>query len=152
MPLRGHEHIRIIELSDGFGALAQRGLNLLQTRAPHWHAYVANAITEIREKHECCSGVQGASGKTSFHHLPYAYQPVKPQDDHTMAEFLVHEACHVYQAREERGVGGPNGWLNEYECEIYRLDFMLMMGGVSWNLHGTDDFRADPTNPAYWWW
>ena len=69
-----------------------------------------------------------------------------------MAEFLVHEACHVYQDREGRGVGGDIGWLNEYECELYTMDAALAMGGVSQNIPGRRPFLANPMNRALWWW
>ncbi len=153
-PYSHHGHIRIIELSAGFTDYVNRGFELLRAHVPHYYRYVVNAISEVRECHNCGSGVEGATGKTSFHHGPFSpAKPLKdPQDIYTMAEFLVHEACHVYQYHEGRGVGGDNGWLNEYECQLFTLDFMNLIGGRSWNIDGLREFLNDPMNRALWWW
>ena len=70
---RDHGHIRIVELTAGFTALANRGFELLRVHAPNWYNYVNNAITELREVHEGPSGVFGASGKAVYHHAPTTF-------------------------------------------------------------------------------
>ena len=151
-PYVGQGHIRITELTPGFTSMVNAGFELLRIHAPHWYAYVTNAITEVRECHNCSSGVFGASGITTYHHAPHSVRPYIRQDDYTMAEFLVHEACHVYQDREGRGVGGDISWLNEYECELYAQDAAMLMGGVSQNIGPSSVFLNDPMNRALWWW
>ena len=148
-----HSRVRIVELTPGFAAMVNNGWELLRVHAPHWYNYAANALTEIRERHCCGTGVYGASGIVDFHHAPHSVRPYRrPQDDYTMAETLVHEACHVYQDREGRGVSGSMGWINEYECELYAIDAALLMGGDSQNIAGSMEFLSDPTNQALWWW
>ncbi len=151
-PYLDHGHIRITELTPGFTTMVNAGFALLRTHSPHWYNFVVNAITEVRECHNCGSGVFGASGITVYHHAPHSVRPYIRQDDYTMAEFLVHEACHVYQNRQGRGVGGDISWLNEYECELYNRDSALEMGGISQNIGHNSVFLNDPMNRALWWW
>lgn len=148
----GHGHIRVVQLSDGFAGVVNNGLELLRTRSPEWYLFAINAITEIREVGCCSSGVHGASGITDYHHAPHSVRPYIPQDDYTMAEFFVHEAAHVYQDREGRGVGGDLSWLNEYEAELYNQDFKRQLNCASANCHLTDAFLNDPMNRDLWWW
>ena len=129
-----HSRVRIGELTSGFTTMVNAGFELLRVHTPQWYAYVTNAINEVNECHNCTSGVFGASGITSYHHAPHSVRPYIRQDDYTMAEFLVHEACHVYQDREGRAVGGDLSWTNEYECELYTRDAAYGMGGVSQNI------------------
>ena len=151
-----HGHINIIEISGGFRDKFIRAFELLRARTPHYYKFVVNAATEVREFFQPggASGVQGASGKMSYNHLPYtANDPRDRQRDiFTAAGWLVHEACHVYQDRQGRGVGGANSWLNEYECELYQRDFAGYVPGfpVYSNIHSA--FLADPLNRVYWWW
>ena len=58
-----------------------------------------------------------------------------------MAEYIVHEVCQVYQDREWRCVGEDLSWLNDSECELYRMDAAFGMGGLSQNT-GPDESRA----------
>ena len=69
-----------------------------------------------------------------------------------MAEYIVHEACQVYQDREGRCVGEDLSWLNDSECELYRRDAAFGMGGLS-QIIGLDTvFLNAPMNRALWWW
>ena len=145
-------HIRITELTPGFTTMVNAGFELLRTHTPQWYNYVVNAILEYRETHCCGTGVYGASGIVVYHHAPHSVRPYIRQDDYTMAENMVHEACHVYQDREGRGVGGALSWLNEYECELYARDAAFGMGGVSLNIGPDSVFLNDPMNRALWWW
>ena len=147
-----HGHIRITELSPGFTTMVNRGFTLLREHAPNWYAYVNNALTEVRERHCCGTGVYGASGVVVYHHAPHSIRPYILRDDYTMAGTLVHEACHVYQAREGRGVGGDLSWVNEYECELYAWDAAALMGGPTATNPNNVNFHNDPMNRDYWWW
>ena len=152
-PYAHHSRVRILELTPGFAAMVNNGWELLRVHAPHWYNYATNALTEIRERHCCGSGVQGATGIVNYHHGPFnENKPYVPRDDYTTAEFFVHEACHVYQARAGRGVAGPLGWINEYECEHYRRDAAELIGGGKSGFPGDGAFMDDPTNQAFWWW
>lgn len=152
-PYANHGHVAIIELTPGFATMVNDGFELLRTETPIYYSYVVNAVTQVREVHCCGSGVYGASGIVDYHHGPFsATKRYKRQDAYTTAELLVHEACHVYQDREGRGVGGEHGWLNEYECQLFTLDSAMRLGGVSQNIYGWRAFLADPMNRAHWWW
>lgn len=153
-PYVDHGHIRIVELSPGFGGMVNTGFELLRTRAPQWYSYVNNAITEVQERHCCGTGVFGALGVIVYHHAPQSIRPYIRRDDYTMAGTLVHEACHVYQAREGRGIGGDLSWTNEYECELYAWDAARLMGGPTAPSASPNnaDFMNDPLNRAHWWW
>ena len=151
-PHNSQGHIRITELTPGFTTMVNAGFTLLRNYSPHWYNYVVNAITEYRERHCCGTGVYGASGVVVYHHAPHSVRPYIRQDDYTMAENMVHEACHVYQDRQGRGVGGDLSWVNEYECELYAQDFAMAMGGISQNIGPDSVFLNDPMNRALWWW
>ena len=152
-PYANHGHIHIGELTPGFATMVNDGFELLRAKTPIYYAYVVNAVNQVREIHCCRSGVYGASGIVDYHHGPFsATKPYKRQDAYTTAELLVHEACHVYQDREGRGVGGEHGWLNEYECQLFTLDSARRMGGVSQNIDAWHAFLNDPMNRAHWWW
>lgn len=151
-PYVDHSRVRIVELSPGFTTMVNAGFELLRQHAPHWYAFAANGLNEIREVNEGSSGVYTDSGIAVFHHAPHSVSPYIRQDDYTMAEFLVHEACHVYQYREGRSIDGDLSWLIEYECELYAIQAAMELGGTSWNIAGSMVFLKDPTNRAHWWW
>lgn len=100
-----------VEGTEGFKALVNRALNFLQTRAPHWYQYAItglNAVIEVNppEGHYT-QGVIVESAVARFN-LASPYHPI-PEDDMTMAEYLVHEACHVHRYRAGLEPGGYPG-------------------------------------------
>ena len=147
-PGGGHAPIRVGELSAGFAAYVARGFDLLRTRAPHWYSYTVNALSGVQEIHNCCSSVDPGSAIAYFHHLPYAGRPTNYQDDITMAEFLVHEACHVYQHREGRMNHSCPMVYDEFECEAKSLEASLLIDPNSWNIAGKREFLAHGHNPC----
>jgi len=153
-PYSDHGHIRIVELSPGFRGMFNTAFELLRTHAPQWYNYVNNVITEVQERHCCGTGVYTASGVIVFHHEPHSVRPYIRRDDYTVAETLVHEACHVYQDREGRALGGELAWFNEYECELYAWDAARLMDGPTAPSANPNNagFMNDPMNRALWWW
>ena len=117
-----HGRVRISQLSDGFAKMVNRAFELLRTRAPQWYAYAVNGLNEVREAHNIeSSHVFASTAVAVYHHAPHSIRPYIPQDDITMAEFLVHEACHVYQHREGRLNHSCPMVYDEYECEAIRM-------------------------------
>lgn len=103
-----HGGIRV-EGTDGFKALVGRALNLLSTRAPRWYQHAVsglNVVVEVNPPHGN-SGVFLQTGVAHFN-LASPYIPI-PEDDMTLAEFLVHEACHVHRYRAGLEPGGYPG-------------------------------------------
>ncbi len=108
----------MVEGTAGFKALVSRALDLLSTRAPHWHHYAItnlNAVVEVNPPHGR-SGVELNTAVATFN-LASPYQPI-PDDDMTMAEFLVHEACHVHRFRAGLEPGGYPGEKACIEAEV----------------------------------
>ncbi|MDE2775486.1 MAG: SH3 domain-containing protein [Chloroflexota bacterium] len=153
-PYNDHGHIRIVELTPGFRGMFNTAFELLRTHAPQWYNYVNNVITEVQERHCCGAGVYSTSGVIVFHHEPHSVRPYIRRDDYTVAETLVHEACHVYQDREGRALDGELAWFNEYECELYAWDSARLMGGPTAPSANPNNarFMNDPMNRALWWW
>ena len=100
-----------VEGTDGFKALVGRALNLLSTRAPQWHHYAVTGLNVVIEVNppegHYSQGVNVASAVARFN-LANPYIPI-PEDDMTMAEYLVHEACHVHRYRAGQEPGGYPG-------------------------------------------
>ena len=144
-----HGRVRIFDLTAGFADLVNRGFELLRARVPHWYAFAVNGLNSVHELHETdyTGYVVVEDAAAYYHHAPHYIRPIIPQDDHTMAEFLVHEACHVYQYRE----GRLNDWLaNQVECVEKELQAALEMGGESWNIPGRRAYIANPTYPPHY--
>ena len=137
-------------MTAGFAALANRGFDLLKRKAPEWYVFAVNGLNEVREVHTHEElGVTVETAVAGYHHAPANIRPIIPEDDITMAEFLVHEACHVYQYREGRAV---YGWHNEWECSLNQLEAAFLIGPVPHHINALETFIADPTNRALWWW
>jgi len=109
-----HGRVRITQLSEGFATMVHNAFELLRTRAPEWYSYVANVLNGVAEVHGAeTSYVVPSTAIAYFNHAPHSIRPYIPQDNITMAEFLVHEACHVYQYRQGR-LNQPQK--NQCEC------------------------------------
>lgn len=98
-----------VEGSKSFIAYVGRGLNLLRTRAPHWYQYTISGLNAVIEVNPPWggSGVNVVTAVATFNHNPNVI--FVPEDDMTMAEFLLHEACHVHRYRAGQEPGGYPG-------------------------------------------
>ena len=108
----------MVQGTAGFKALVARGFDLLKNRAPHWYDYAItglNVVVEVNPPHGS-SGVHVDSAIASFN-LASPFIPI-PDDDLTMAEFLVHEACHVHRHRAGLESGGYSGEKACIEAEV----------------------------------
>jgi len=79
----------IIEGSEAFVARISAALDLLRIRAPQWRAYVTKGPRKIAESH--VGAADGYAQGNSLYISPSAAAKPAP----TLAELLVHEACHV---------------------------------------------------------
>ena len=107
-----------IEGSASFTAYVIRGFNLLKRHAPHWYQYAVSglsAVIEVNPPHGA-SGVNVQTAVAYFNHNPHVV--FVPTDDMTMAEFLLHEACHVQRFRAGLEAGGYPGEKACIEAEV----------------------------------
>ncbi len=145
-----HAHIRITEKSAGFTGLVLRGFELLKAKAPEWYTFVILATKEVKEVHSWAeTGAYLGQELSAYHHAPSYVRPIIPEDDITMAEFLVHEACHHHQHREGRGVYGLNV---EYECAQKQLVAAYLVGPVAHHISSLTYFINNPHDQNVWWW
>ncbi len=106
-----------VEGTAGFKALVGRALDLLQTHSPKWYNYAVSGLSAVVEVNPPGgSGVEPHSAVATFN-LANPYYPI-PDDDYTMAEFLVHEACHVHRYRAGLEPGGYPGEKACVEAEV----------------------------------
>ena len=143
-----HAHIRITELTAGFTGLVNRGFELLKRRAPEWYTFAITGLNEVREDHNH-GGVYVVEAVAHYHHAPGHIRPIIPEDDITMAEFLVHEACHVHQHRQGRG---GYGLVVEYECAQMQLEAAYLVGPVAHHIQSLTGFINNPHDQNRWWW
>ena len=104
--------------SASFTAYVIRGFDLLRRLAPHWYHYAVSglsAVVEVNPPHGA-SGVNVVTAVAYFNHNPHVV--FVPEDDMTMAEFLVHEACHVHRQRAGLQPGGYPGEKACIEAEV----------------------------------
>lgn len=144
-----HARIRITEKTAGFADLVNRGFELLKSKAPEWYTYSILWTNEVREVHSWAETGAFSGGLSSYHHAPHYIRPIIPEDDVTMAEFLVHEACHHNQKGEGRGHYGLN---IEYECAQKQLVAAYLVGPVQHHIDQLEYFIANPQDQSVWWW
>ena len=144
-----HAHIRITEKTAGFADLVNRGFELLKAKAPEWYTFSILWTNAVREVHSWAEVGAFPGGLSSWHHEPHI-RPIIPEDDITMAEFLVHEACHHAQRGEGRLQ--TNGLYVEYECAQKQLVAAYLVGPVQHHIDGLEYFIANPQDQNVWWW
>jgi len=120
-----------------------RAFELLRTKAPQWFNFTVNVLNSVHELHET-----DYTGYVIVEAAAAYFSPLlDPQDYYNLADFLVHEACHVYQYRE----GRLNDWLaNQVECVEKELQAALDMGSQSWNIPARRRYLANPTYPPHY--
>ena len=144
-----HAHIGITEMSPGFITLVNRGFELLETRAPQWYAYTVDAITEVNEHQDSpYSYVYPRTGVAYFNFSPYSDDPYNSDYSVAMAEFLVHEACHVYQHREGRMNLSCEMVYDEFECVDKQLQASLLIDPTRRNILRLRQYLAYHPNPC----
>lgn len=109
-----------VEGTDGFKALVGRALDFLQTHSAKWYHYVITGLNVVIEVNPPAGDYQQGvivQSATFRFNLAKPYIPI-PDDDYTMAEVLVHEACHVHRYRAGLPPGGYPGEKACVEMEL----------------------------------
>lgn len=144
----------IIEGSETFHIWVNSGLDLLKTKAPQWYTYIINATRKIKE---APAGTGAGVYVESRTHVTAWDSDHYPNDLNifTIANEMIHEACHIYQflaGNPEKNPAEP--WNSEEECAEKQLEAAQAID--PYDRFGRHDYfrqiLANIEDPATWWW